>query len=85
MESKSRRGKAVNQFEIELDNGDRVFQSYETTIARIDKAGQVTLDRAKWDYSKTTGLYRNRFLGEDKATTESKIKSGVYKLADLNA
>ena len=60
-----------------------MFQSYASIIARKDRDG-ITLDTSKWDYSKTTGKYRNLFLGETKKETEYKIKSGEYKLADLN-
>ena len=34
----------------------------------------VWLDEETWDYSTTTGRYRNQFLGEDKKATEKKIK-----------
>ena len=33
-----------------------------------------------WDYSKTTGKYRNIFLEETKQETERKIKSGYYNI-----
>ena len=69
--------KVKNQFVIELDNGDRVFQSYESIIAIINNKGKVTLG-LYWDYSKTTGKYRNLFLGELKRETEKKIESGEY-------
>jgi len=80
---KSSRGNTVpNQFYIHTDKGV-FFQSYQTIIAFEDKQGKVTLDR-NWDYSKTTGKYRNIFLGESKKETEKKIASGEHKLADLN-
>ena len=44
----------------------------------------ATFDKDSWDYSVTTGKYRNQFLGENKAETLKKIKSGEYKLAKLN-
>ena len=44
----------------------------------------IMLDKNYWDYSRTTGKYRNQFLGEDIKTTRKKIKSGEYKLWDLN-
>ena len=44
----------------------------------------VSLDKNKWDYSTTTGRYRNRFLGENINATRKKIKDGTYKLDDLN-
>ena len=72
-----------NQFEISSD-GEQYFQSYYSIIVKIDKSGRVYLDSDKWDYSKTTGRYRNMFLRESKAETERKIKSGEYVLANLN-
>jgi hypothetical protein len=71
-----------NQFVIYTDEG-QMFQSYDTIIALIDTQGRVFLDK-NWDYSKTTGKYRNKFLGEDKASTERKIKTGEYTIRDLN-
>lgn len=65
----------------------RVFQSYDSVIAKITiwpDTVRVVLDEHYWDYSVTTGKYRNQFLGENKAATQRKIDSGEYKLADLN-
>jgi len=71
-----------NQFIITTPDGE-FFQSYNTVIAaRIN--GKIYLDSGSWDYSVTTGKYRNQFLGETKKETEKKIKSGVYILTDLN-
>lgn len=85
--------KIPNQFIIE-DGDIEYFQSYETIIAKKEygyfneKTGRyeikVTLDSRAWDYSVTTGKYRNMFLNETKKETEAKIKSGEYQLADLN-
>lgn len=72
-----------NQFIIDDDNGNRFFQSYKSIIVKISK-GKIYLDKNKWDYSKTTGKYRNLFLWETKKETEAKIKSGEYILTDLN-
>ena len=63
------------------------FQSYDSVIAVKTiwpKETEIVLDCDKWDYSKTTGKYRNQFLGETKKETEVKIKSGIYKLENLN-
>lgn len=90
-----RTGRAVpNQFIItKRDNNHRItykyFQSYNFMIAlriTVDYSAVVTikLDKDKWDYSVTTGKYRNQFLGETKRETEKKIKSGEYVLTDLN-
>lgn len=72
-----------NQFEIFTNEG-KVFQSYSSIIAFIPRNGKTQLDINKWDYSNTTGKYRNQFLRETKKETEAKIKSGEYELTDLN-
>jgi hypothetical protein len=80
----SRGNKIANQFEI-YDNKGRYFQSYNSIIAFINKKGQVYLDEYYWDYSQTTGKYRNMFLGDwGIEETREKIKSGQYKLKNLN-
>ena len=84
--------RVANQFIIEKnDNGNkvRIFQSYESIIAKIiyDEWGgkaEIYLDEDTWDYSKTTGKYRNLFLGETKAVTQKNINKGNYILTDLN-
>ena len=75
--------RAVRQFIIR-DNSVTYFQSYCTIIAKRDNFGRVYLDQNFWDYSMTTGKYRNIFLHETKRETEKKIKSGQYILTNLN-
>ena len=72
-----------NQFIIKTNKGI-YFQSYDTIIAFEDNNRKITLDRYSWDYSRTTGKYRNQFLGENIAQTRQKIRSKIYKLKDLN-
>jgi len=75
-----------NQFVIKTDEGV-YFQSYESVIVFKPTEGmdyRIRLDETYWDYSKTTGKYRNLFLGETKSETEKKIKSGEYILTNLN-
>jgi hypothetical protein len=72
-----------NQFVIRDDNGVRYFQSYGSIIVRED-ANSITLDERYWDYSRTTGKYRNKFLGESIKETRVKIANNIYKLANLN-
>lgn len=80
----SKGNKIANQFII-TDGQVEVFQSYDSVIAKVDREkGTVTLDERFWDYSVTTGKYRNLFLGETKAETQKKIDSGEYLLANLN-
>jgi len=68
---------APNQFIIYFDNGS-VFKSYSSIIA-VKYKGQIYLGK-HWDYSKTTGKYRNQFLDEGVADTREKIKSNEYKM-----
>lgn len=81
----SNKGNTIaNQFEITAPEG-RYFQSYKSMIAFIpNNGGKIQLDSIFWDYSKTTGKYRNQFLGETKKETEKKIASGEYELTNLN-
>ena len=79
----SRSGNPVpNQFIIYTGEGN-YFQSYDSVIV-ANNSGKITLDDYSWDYSSTTGKYRNEFLGEGIAETRAKIESGEYTLANLN-
>ena len=77
-----------NQVIFEKDTEWSRFYSYGVLIVEvksIDGGEQVYLDIANWKYSRTTIKYRNKFLGEDSKTIESKVKSNEYKLADLTS
>jgi len=85
--------KISNQFIItDNDNGNKkeYFQSYNSMIVKkiYDHLGcdvvETFLDKKYWNYSNTTGKYRNIFLGETIKDTKAKIKSGEYILTDLN-
>ena len=79
--------KIANQFIITDDKGNEYFQSYRSTIVKKDYEGEqvkIYLDQKYWNYSNTTGKYRNIFLGETIKDTKAKIKSGEYILTDLN-
>jgi hypothetical protein len=92
----SKGNKVPNQFMIHDDDGSLLFQSYDAIIVKycteavILESGEVVskrvtyLDANYWDYSRTTGKYRNEFLGEGIAETRAKIARGEYKLANLN-
>ena len=79
--------KIANQFRID-NHPDIYFQSYDKTIVKIDYSNngiiQIFLDQKYWNYSNTTGKYRNIFLGETIKDTKAKIKNGTYILTDLN-
>ena len=79
--------KIANQFVITDDYGNKYFQSYNSIIAvkyNSKYSNPIGLDQKYWNYSNTTGKYRNIFLGETITETKKKIKSGEYILTDLN-
>jgi len=75
--------KIANQFIVNDDNGNTYFQSYNSMIVKLN-GDRVELDQKYWNYSNTTGKYRNIFLNETIKDTRAKIKSGEYILTDLN-
>jgi len=82
----SSRGNDVpNQFIIHTIDGE-YFQSYNAIIAFRPKSWnkKIQLDRNSWDYSVTTGKYRNSFLNMNKKETIKKIESGEIELTNLN-
>lgn len=57
--------KVANQFVIESDDESIVsFQSYSSTIATINHNDNTITIGRDWDYSMTTGKYRNLFFNE---------------------
>ena len=77
--------KIANQFILKDDNNNVYFQSYDSVIVKKDYTNCKTfLDSHYWDYSTTTGKYRNIFLNENKKETQKKIDQGIYELTDLN-
>jgi hypothetical protein len=86
--------KIANQFIVtdkhKMGNKIEYFQSYNSMIAKKiynDLGADVVetfLDQKYWNYSTTTGKYRNIFLDEKIKDTKKKIKSGEYILTDLN-
>ncbi len=75
--------KIANQFIITDNNGTEYFQSYKSIIVKRT-INNTYLDEYYWEYSVTTGKYRNIFLNETKKETLKKIKNGIYKLTNLN-
>ena len=71
-----------NQFILE-DGKSTIFQSYNSIIA-MKSGGRTYLDKYRWDYSTTTGKYRNQFLGMNKKQIEQAIEDGAIYLVDLN-
>lgn len=73
----------ANQYRIWTKDGV-YFQSYDSVIAFAPYMGKKQLDEKYWDFSITTGKYRNEFLAESIADTRKKIASGEYELVNLN-
>jgi len=73
----------ANQFIITLQNGIKIFQSYETIIC-VKADGEIYLDYNSWDYSNTTSRYRKIFLNESTQITRDKINQGQYACVHLN-
>ena len=75
-----------NQFILtDTETGIQYFQSYDSIIVKSVPNDATYLDEYYWDYSVTTGRYRNQYLGDSGvAETRKKIADGTYKLADLN-
>ena len=77
-------GTVANQFIIRTPKGT-YFQSYNSIIAfKPNDNRRTQLDAYYWDYSRTTGKYRNQFLNEGIAETRAKIESKEYLLTNLN-
>ena len=79
--------KVPNQFIIHTPEAT-FFQSYQTVIVKTcfeDGERVVYLDERALDYSRTTAKYRNEFLGCNSGDVKARIKSGQYRLADLNS
>lgn len=80
-------GRSVaNQFVIEdTDNNITVFQSYQSPIVKIDWGQQTITVYRDWDYSQTTGKYRNMFMNQygfdglaSKSNLERCLNEGIY-------
>ena len=69
----------------DLDLSDCYFlrDDWDEWVVHYNKP-LVILDNLRWDYSTTTGKYRNIFLNEKKDLTQKRINSNLYLLANLN-
>ena len=68
----------ANQFVIEGD-GTTTFQSYNSTIAVIDWNEHTVKIGEDWNYSNTTGKYRNSFF-YDNNFSDMKDTKGIKKV-----
>ena len=66
----------TNQFEIYYSEDNKyykIFQSYSNMIIKWEN-GRIIEVGSNWDYSKTTGKYRNLLTGMDKKAFEKMLK-----------
>ena len=80
----SRGGNPTPNQLIMSDPYGETFVSYGTKIAFRSITNKVVLDKNYWDYSRTTGKYRNEFLGMGVEDCRKGIKDGSIQLVDLN-
>lgn len=73
MESPRTGRPVANQFVIEGD-GKTIFQSYNSTIAVIDWNEKTVKIGDDWNYSTTTGKYRNSFFYDNDFSDMSNSK-----------
>lgn len=73
----------ANQFLInDLDNCKITFQSYQSKIVEVDDANKTITVYSDWDYSRTTGKYRNQFMldcGCDEMSTKKGFEKALEK------
>lgn len=72
--------KVANQFII-TDGVKVTFQSYDSEIVTIDYDNGTIFVGNNWDYSTTTGKYRNMFMHEN-YFYEMETKKGFQKVLD---
>ena len=77
-------GKEVtNQF-ILTDGNKITFQSYNSPIVEIDYDKKIITVFKDWDYSTTTGKYRNKFMS-DNGFVDMENKKGFEYYMNLGA
>ena len=87
----SRSGNVVPNQTILSDMTGRTFVSYGSKIVyqSNDRASdglplEIIVDENYWDYSRTTGKYRNEFMNMGTQDVRNYIKKGRIKLGNLN-
>lgn len=83
MISKSSGKKVANQYIIRDDN-KVTFQSYSSPIVEIDEEEKRITVYRDYDYSTTTGKYRNRFM-ESRGLIDMATKKGFEYYMNLGA
>ena len=69
---------AVNQFVLTVGN-TIAFQSYDSTIAVVDRDAKTVTIFPDWNYSKTTGKHRNIFFRDYANIPDLASADGIRK------
>ena len=64
MQSERSGREVANQFVI-TDGSKTMFQSYNSPIVQIDRENKTITVYRDWNYSVTTGKYRNQFMSNE--------------------
>lgn len=67
---------AMNQFVLYVGNSI-AFQSYDSTIAVVDRDAKTVVLYSNWDYSVTTGKHRNIFFRDYANIPDLASKKGI--------
>lgn len=74
MESPKTGREVANQFIItDVEKNVTLFQSYTSPIIEIDRTNLVITVHSDYNYSRTTGKYRNKFMEDE----------GFYELSNI--
>ena len=74
MESPKTGREVANQFIItDVEKNVTLFQSYMSPIIEIDRTNLVITVHSDYNYSRTTGKYRNKFMEDE----------GFYELSNI--
>ena len=87
----SRSGNTVPNQTILSDMTGKTFVSYGSKIVYKSKTKgsdglplEIIVDETYWDYSRTTGKYRNEFMNMGVQEVRNHIKNGRIKVGNLN-
>ncbi len=87
----SRSGNVVPNQVIISDIEGKTFVSYGSKIVFLSRNNgsdglplEIVVDETYWDYSRTTGKYRNEFMNMGVQEVRNHIKTGRIKVGNLN-
>lgn len=78
-------GNDAKDYFMFVAHGNMYLEAKGQIIVRHDlRTGDVSLDRKLWQKNRKISHYRDLFLSSDSYTTKWLVKTGRYKLEDLN-